>query len=62
MPSIPGLRSPCARVVGFVDFGRMLDKIRLLAAGHLAGKPVEIFFDLIDFDEGRDPAATNAWL
>ena len=151
MPSIPGLRSPYAKVGQFVYFGRMLDKIRLYATGrlpteyvanlgdekpnmfdarccrflgvryadlrartlqgdsdeeilawcracgtartddeitiwcrfimkigwrderssalqqrvreyNLVGKPVETFFDLIDYDEGRDPVATAAWL
>src|SRR5437763_16595001 len=32
---IPGLRSPCEQVNGLVYFGRMLDKIRLAAAGKL---------------------------
>ena len=32
---IPGLRSPSAKVGGLVYFGRMLDKIRLAAAGTL---------------------------
>lgn len=32
---IPGLRSPIAQVNGLVYFGRMLDKIRLTAAGTL---------------------------
>jgi gluconokinase len=32
---IPGLRSPCDQVKGIVYFGRMLDKIRLAAAGKL---------------------------
>ncbi len=35
MPSIPGLRSPYAKVGRLVYFGRMLDKIRLHAAGRL---------------------------
>src|SRR4051812_49117116 len=32
---IPGLRSPSDQVNGLVYFGRMLDKIRLAAAGSL---------------------------
>src|SRR5436190_14508135 len=32
---IPGLRSPFDKVGGIVYFGRMLDKIRLYAAGKL---------------------------
>lgn len=35
MPLIPGLRSPYAKVGRLVYFGRMLDKIRLHAAGKL---------------------------
>jgi gluconokinase len=151
MPAVPGLRSPYAKVGRLVYFGRMLDKIRLHAAGRLpveyqanlgddkpyvfgsrccrflgvryadlkartlqggadldvlvwceargilhtddecqtwnrfmmkigwrdersaalqdrireyglAGKPIETGFDLIDYDEGRDPVAAQAWL
>jgi gluconokinase len=150
MPSVSGLRSPYAKVGRLVYFGRMLDKIRLHAAGRLpteyqtnlgevrpnlcdarccrflgvkyaslaartltggtdeevlawceargtprtdeecdiwsrfmmkagwrddrssvlqdrireyglAGKPIHTFFDLFDFDEGRDPAAARPW-
>jgi gluconokinase len=35
MPAIPGLRSPYLKVGRYVYFGRMLDKIRLHAAGNL---------------------------
>ncbi len=35
MPLVPGLRSPYAKVGRIVYFGRMLDKIRLNAAGRL---------------------------
>ncbi len=35
MPNVPGLRSPYVRVGRIVYFGRMLDKIRLQAAGKL---------------------------
>ena len=147
MPAIPGLRSCYARVGRLVYFGRMLDKIRLHAAGRLppdyhanlgggfdarcctflrvtypeiveqvkrgasdeavlawcetrggsrtddecnlwcrfmmkigwrddrtpvlkqrileyglVGRPIETFFDLNEFDENRDPVATQAWL
>jgi gluconokinase len=151
MSNVPGLRSPYARVGRLVYFGRMLDKIRLNAAGRLppeyqanlgdatnfnlfdarccrflglkyadivvrtlqggtdegvlswcettgtprtdeecavwssfmmkigwrdqssgrlqeriaqyglAGKDISTFFDMIDWDEGRDPAATRPW-
>lgn len=146
MPQVPGLRSPYAKVGRLVYFGRMLDKIRLHAAGTLppdyhanlgigfdgrcctflavdyaklkartlaggadaeilawcheqggarsddlcniwnrfmmktgwrddrsailqqrlaeyglTGRPIETFFDLLEFDEGRNPVATRAW-
>jgi gluconokinase len=35
MPSVPGLRSPYSKVGPLVYFGRVLDKIRLHAAGKL---------------------------
>src|SRR6185436_18754421 len=35
MPAVPGLRIPYAKVGRLVYFGRMLDKIRLHAAGRL---------------------------
>jgi hypothetical protein len=35
MPNVPGLRSPYVKVGRIVYFGRMLDKIRLNAAGKL---------------------------
>jgi carbohydrate kinase (thermoresistant glucokinase family) len=45
MPAIPGLRSPYARVGRLVYFGRMLDKIRLHAAGALPPDYVANFGD-----------------
>lgn len=52
MPAIPGLRSPYVKVGRLVYFGRMLDKIRLHAAGRLPpeyvtnlGETKPIFFD-----------------
>lgn len=45
MPHVPGLRSCYAKVGRFVYFGRMLDKIRLHAAGKL---PVEYQANLGD--------------
>lgn len=52
MPAIPGLRSPYDKVGRIVYFGRMLDKIRLHAAGQLPpeyaanlGEAVPRFFD-----------------
>ena len=41
MPHIPGLRSCYAKVGRFIYFGRMLDKIRLHAAGQLPPEYVE---------------------
>jgi gluconokinase len=35
MPNVPGLRSPYVKVGRLVYFGRMIDKLRLLAAGQL---------------------------
>ncbi len=32
-----------------------------IAAYGLTGKPIETFFDLFDFDEGRDPVASKPW-
>ena len=49
--NIPGLRSPSAQINGLVYFGRMLDKVRLAAAGKLpegwqaARGPVKNSFD-----------------
>lgn len=34
---------------------------RRVAEGGLEGKPIETFFDFIDFDEGRDPVSARAW-
>lgn len=41
MPNVPGLRSIYLKVGGIVYFGRMLDKIRLHAAGKLPADYVE---------------------
>jgi gluconokinase len=52
MPALPGLRSPYDKVGRLVYFGRMLDKIRLHAAGRLPaeyvanlGEPRPFLFD-----------------
>lgn len=52
MPTVPGLRSPYAKVGPLVYFGRMLDKIRLHTAGGLPseycsnlGEPRPFLFD-----------------
>lgn len=39
---IPGLRSPAAQVKGLVYFGRMIDKMRLAAAGKLPPEWMEM--------------------
>jgi carbohydrate kinase (thermoresistant glucokinase family) len=49
MPHVPGLRSPYAQVGRLVFFGRMLDKIRLHAAGRL---PAEYVANLGDATPG----------
>ena len=49
MPNIPGLRSPYVKVGRLVYFGRMLDKIRLHAAGQL---PPEYVANLGDTQPG----------
>lgn len=43
MPYVPGLRSPYTKVGRIVYFGRMLDKIRLHAAGRLPADYVANF-------------------
>jgi hypothetical protein len=45
---------------GWRDAGRKVLEQRIRESG-LEGKPVETMFDYLDFDEGRDPAATRAW-
>jgi len=32
-----------------------------VAESGLGHKPIETFFDYIDYDEGRDPASTRPW-
>ncbi len=49
MPTVPGLRSPYAKVGRVVYFGRMLDKIRLHAAGQL---PADYIANLGDTQPG----------
>jgi hypothetical protein len=45
MPAVPGLRSPYEKVGRLVYFGRMLDKIRLHAAGKLPADYLPNFGD-----------------
>ncbi len=49
MPHVPGLRSPYAKVGRLVYFGRMLDKIRLHAAGRLPPEYVANLGDSTEF-------------
>lgn len=50
---VPNLRSPHATVGGIVYFGRMLDKIRLQAAGHLPDEYIK------NLGSGFDERITN---
>jgi len=52
MSHVPGLRSPYVKVGRLVYFGRMLDKIRLHAAGRL---PVADYLSLIHISEPTRP-------
>jgi gluconokinase len=45
---------------GWRDGGSDTLQIRIKEFG-FEGKPIETFFDLIEYDEGRDPAATKPW-
>lgn len=46
--------------LGWRDDRSALLKVRITEFG-LTGKPIETIFDLIEYDEGRDPVATQAW-
>src|ERR1043165_2801958 len=48
MPYVPALRSPYAKVGRLVYFGRMLDKIRLHAAGKLPADYVKSLSEGLD--------------
>lgn len=45
---------------GWRDEGSARLQQRIVEFG-LAGRPIETFFDLNDYDEGRDPVAERAW-
>jgi len=47
--------------IGWRDDRTAVLKQRISEYG-LTGKPIETFFDLNEFDEGRDPVATQPWL
>jgi len=47
---------------GWHDSPEVAQRLRLrVVEGGLEGKPIETFFDFIDFDEGRDPASAKSW-
>jgi gluconokinase len=46
--------------LGWRDDRSVVLRERMVSCG-LKGSPIETFFDLNDFDEGRDPVATRAW-
>ncbi|HWA08675.1 MAG TPA: DUF5069 domain-containing protein [Opitutaceae bacterium] len=46
--------------IGWRDDRSAILQQRLVQFG-LVGRPIETFFDLNEFDEGRDPVATRAW-
>lgn len=47
---------------GWHDQADVVARLRLrVEESGLQGKPIETFFDYIDFDEGRDPVASKAW-
>jgi gluconokinase len=46
--------------IGWRDDRTDLVRRRIVECG-LTGKPIETMFDLIEFDEGRDPVAARAW-
>ncbi len=45
---------------GWRDEASTLLRQRIKESG-LEGKPIETFFDLNEYDEGRDPVGTSAW-
>jgi hypothetical protein len=45
---------------GWRDNASDIIKRRIVEDG-LTDKPIETFFDLIEYDEGRDPVATQPW-
>ncbi|MGA3007187.1 MAG: gluconokinase, GntK/IdnK-type [Opitutaceae bacterium] len=59
MPHVPGLRSPYAQVGRLVYFGRMLDKVRLHAAGQL---PAEYVANLGDSQPNMFDARCSRFL
>ena len=47
---------------GFHDTADIVGRLRQrIRESGLEGKPIETYFDYIDFDEGRDPVAARSW-
>jgi gluconokinase len=47
---------------GWHDRSEFVARLRFrIAEAGLQDKPIQTFFDFIDFDEGRDPVASKAW-
>jgi gluconokinase len=47
---------------GWRDHPDVVGRLRFrIAEANLQGRPIETFFDFIDFDEGRDPSSTKPW-
>jgi hypothetical protein len=47
---------------GWHDAPDLVQRLRQrVVEGGFGGKPIETFFDFIDFDEGRDPSSTKPW-
>jgi hypothetical protein len=47
---------------GWHDHPDVVQRLRQrVAEGRLEDRPIQTFFDFIDFDEGRDPVAERAW-
>ncbi|HXQ79913.1 MAG TPA: DUF5069 domain-containing protein [Opitutaceae bacterium] len=47
---------------GWHDAPDLVKRLRQrIAEGGLEGRPIETYFDFIDFDEGRDPASERPW-
>jgi|SRR5271165_1158505 len=47
---------------GWRDSPDIVQRLRTrVKEGGLEGRPIETFFDCIDFDEGRDPASSRPW-
>ena len=61
LPSRPGGILPFEETLQRLNLPWDILQERIREYG-LAGKTIETGFDLIDYDEGRDPVAAKAWL